>query len=147
MNLKKGECKVLHLECQNSMQEYRLWANWLKGSQVQKGPEGVVDKLSTSQHYNFAEKPAASRPVWGRAYPAGWEGILPCILLHWGTESAWSRSGLSSTEEKLKSQIYGHALWAQGAEHRTEEERLRQLGFFSREKGKLRKILLLSASL
>lgn len=56
MNLKKGECKVLHLECQNSMQEYRLWANWLKGSQVEKGPEGVVDKLSTSEHYNFAAK-------------------------------------------------------------------------------------------
>lgn len=55
VKLKKDKREVLHLECHNSMQQYRLATNSLKSSWAEK-VLGVVDKLNMSQQYVLAAK-------------------------------------------------------------------------------------------
>lgn len=56
MKLKKGKCRVLHLGCHNSMQQYRLGANCLKSNWPEKDSSVVVDKLNMSQQHALVAK-------------------------------------------------------------------------------------------
>lgn len=142
--LKKGKRKVPHLGCHNSMQKYSLGADWLKSSWAEKELGGGVDRLDVSQRYALAAKVNSLLGCISKSRASrSREVMLPSTPLWWdmarmlgpaldSPERSWNPRPMEVPEER-------------GLEHRTCEERLRELGFFSWEKRRLRKTLRLSA--
>ncbi|KAK4825738.1 hypothetical protein QYF61_002177 [Mycteria americana] len=119
MRFNKAKCWVLHLGHSNPMQRYRLGEEWLASCLAEKDLGALVDsRLNMSQQCAQAAKKA--------------NGILACIK-----NSVASRTRERDIEVLECVQRRATKL-VKGLEHKSDEDRLRELGLFSLEKRRLR---------
>jgi len=145
MRFNKGKCRVLHLGRNNPMHQYRVRADLLESSSVERDLGVLVDdRLTMSQQCALAAKKASGilgcikRSMASRSR----EVLLPFYSALSEAPSGVLRPVLGShfkKDEKLLERVQRRATRImRGLEHLSYEERLRELGFFSLEKRKLR---------
>ncbi|KAK4828638.1 hypothetical protein QYF61_000286 [Mycteria americana] len=118
MGFNKAKCWTLHLGHSNPMQHYRLGEEWLESCPAEKGLGALVDS-----HLNMSQQCAQ---VAKKA-----NGILACI-----------KNNMASRTREVIVPLYSALRRAtklvKGLDHKSYEERLRELGLFSLEKRRLR---------
>ncbi|KAK4823778.1 hypothetical protein QYF61_006500 [Mycteria americana] len=119
MRFNKAKCQVLHLGHNNPMQGYRLGEEWLESCLVEKDLGVLVDsRLNMNQQCAQVAKKA--------------NGILACIKnSFWAPHYKRDIEGLERVQRRATE-------LGKGLEHKSSEERLRDLGLFSLGKRRLR---------